>query len=158
MKNKKDRYGIVPIEERRRFIRHPVSFPLTYRVVDEKKLNGAKRSKTLNISKGGLLFMSEIPLKINSRIVAHMPFQNKVFDLPAKVVRCDRSDAHDMYNVGVCFMRGRDAFKAKVVEQLYRISEFRELWSLEVNRDISFEEASTEWIKRYSKQFRDIYW
>lgn len=146
--------------ERRRFIRHPLCFPLTYKVVEKKGASIAKEavSKTVNISMGGLLFMTKNPVNLNSTISIKMPFQDKVFNVKAKVIHCDKSEETKLFNVGVSFYRLNDAFKVKLIEQLYLISEFRDLWSVQLGREVTLEEASREWIKRYSKRFKRLYW
>jgi len=132
-----------------------------------KKTSSSKNSKTwgrpertsaINVSQGGLLFSSKKQVEQNSRIVIKMPFQNKSFNVHARVVHCDRSLDTKLYHVGVCFERFSDAFKVKLIEQIYLICEYRDLRSVQLGRDISLEEASREWIKRYSDRFRKLYW
>ena len=146
--------------ERRRYIRHPVCFPLTYKVIEKgsHKESREKHSTTINISQGGLLFSAARPVKPESSIVIKMPFQDKVFNVRAKVAHCTRSADTKLYNIGVYFYRFTDAFKVKLIEQMYLISEFRDLWSMQLGREISLEEASREWIKRYSERFKKLYW
>lgn len=149
----------LPYAERRRFIRHPVCFPLSYRVIGKApKLAKPDRSMTVNMSIGGLLFESKRGTGMGSMILIAMPFQDKVFNVKAKVVHCNKSPNTGLYNIGVSFCRFSDAFKTKLIEQLYLISEFRDLRSMQLGRDITLEEASKEWIKRYSKRFRRLYW
>ena len=62
------------------------------------------------------------------------------------------------FNVVVSFCRYSDAFKVKLIEQLYLISEFRDLQSMKLGKEISLEDASREWIKRYSDRFSRLYW
>ena len=64
----------------------------------------------------------------------------------------------DLFNVGVSFYRYSDAFKVKLVEQLYLIDEYRMLRSLQLGHELSMQKASEEWIKRYSKRFARLYW
>jgi RNase P/RNase MRP subunit p30 len=87
-----------------------------------------------------------------------MPFEDKVFKVMAKVVHCNKSLDTNLFNVGVSFYRLRDAFKVKLIEQLYLISEYRDLRSVQLGREVSLEEASREWIRRYSERFRRLYW
>jgi hypothetical protein len=87
-----------------------------------------------------------------------MPFEDKVFNVLAKVVHCNKSLDTSLYNVGVSFHRIHDAFKVKLIEQLYLISEYRDLRSIQLGREVSLEEASKEWIRRYSERFRRLYW
>jgi len=150
----------VAVEERRRFIRHPLCFPLSYKIIDRGVHNGAKesRSKTLNISLGGLMFAAKRPVEAGSTIIVKMPFENKIFNVKARVVRCDKNPETSLNNIGVRFYRTNDAFKVKLVEQIYLISEYRDLKSIQTGKEISLEEASREWIKRYSERFKRMYW
>ena len=148
------------VVERRRFIRHPICFPLVYKVVKKglpKDLKGS-RSTTINISKGGLLFSAKRPVEVDSSIIIRMPFQNKFFSVEAKVVHCNKDIHTKLYNIGVCFQNPSEAFKARLVEQMYLISEYRDLRSMKLGKEISLQEASREWIKRYSKKFQELYW
>ena len=149
----------VAVEEKRRFIRHSLCFPLSYKVID-KGVGGAKESpaSTLNISMGGLLFAAKRPVEEGSTIVVKMPFENKVFNIRAKVVRCDKNPETKLNNIGVRFFRTNDAFKVKLVEQIYLISEYRDLKSMQTGKEMSLEDASREWIKRYSERFKRMYW
>jgi c-di-GMP-binding flagellar brake protein YcgR len=159
----------LPISERRRFIRHPLCFPLTYTVIERAhgpsaaktavKAHGKEnKTTTINVSMGGLLFAAKRPVKVDSIIMIRMPFQDKIFNVRAKVVHCDKNPETKLYNIGCAFHRLGAAYKVKLVEQLYLISEFRDLKSIELGREISLEKASQEWIKRYSDRFRKLYW
>ena len=147
----------IPLE-RRRFIRHPLCFPLTYKMIEKKASGKETKSNTVNISMGGLLFLASKPVAVDSMINIKMPFQDKIFNVKAKVIHCDKDLGTKLFSVGVSFCRLSDAFKVKLIEQLYLISEFRDLWSVHLGRDITLEEASREWIKRYSKRFKRLYW
>lgn len=153
-------HRVQPFIERRRFIRHPLCFPLTYRVLKRDKLIPVKerKSTTINISMGGLLFSAKHPVSVGSMIQIQMPFQDKIFNVKGKVVRCADSAETKLHNIGVSFYRLQDAFKVKLVEQIYLISEFRDLWSMQLGKEVTMEEASREWIKRYSERFKRLYW
>jgi len=146
--------------ERRHFIRHPMCFPLRYKMIkkgpDKKVREG--RSTTINISRGGLLFSAKHSVDVNSLIMVQIPFEDKMFNVKAKVVHCVKPADSKLYNVGVCFLRFNEAFKVKLIEQMYLISEYRDLRSLQLGKELSLQEASKEWIKRYSKRFQRLYW
>jgi c-di-GMP-binding flagellar brake protein YcgR len=149
----------LPITERRHFIRHPLCFPLSYKVSeDDKSDHPVRRSTSINLSMGGILFSTKHRVDKGAKIIVKMPFQDKVFNVRGKVVRCVKKKKSDLYNVGVCFYKLSDAHKAKLIEQLYLISEYRDLRTIETGKEISFEKASREWIKRYSKRFKRMYW
>jgi hypothetical protein len=143
-------------KERRHFIRHPICYPLEFEHASKRI---KERVKTLNVSEGGLLFLSRHPLKKNEIIILKMPLQDKVFRVKAKVMHAAKdSENTDLFNVGVSFYRYSDAFKVKLVEQLYLIDEYRILRSLQLGYELSMQKASEEWIKRYSKRFARLYW
>jgi len=148
------------IIEQRRFIRHPLNIPVTCRVIkdtlDEKE-PGAPAT-TGNISIGGLLFSIKHPLRVGSLIMIKMPFEDKVFNVKSKVVHCTKNSGTKLYNVGASFYKINDAFKVKLIEQIYLIAEYRDLRSVQLGREVSLEEASREWIKRYSERFKRLYW
>ena len=143
-------------KERRHFIRHPVCYPLEFEHLSKKI---RERTRTLNVSEGGLLFLSKHPIKKNEIIILKMPLQDKVFRIRAKVMHTTKdSENTGLFNIGVSFYRYSDAFKVKLVEQLYLIDEYRMLRSLQLGHELSMQEASEEWIKRYSKRFARLYW
>lgn len=169
MKNLKSFEKELPIDERRRFIRHQMCFPLNYRVVKESSFTkdekaraeaaGKKtRSTTIDISIGGILFSARRSVKPGSVILVEMPFQDKIFNLRAMVAHCSKNNETKLYNIGAAFQKLSAAYKVKLVEQLCLISEFRDIRSIELGRQISLENASKEWIKRYSNRFRRLYW
>jgi len=151
----------LPADERRRFIRHPLSIPISYKII--KKTQNIVKEKglpatTANVSMGGLLFSTKHPVKIGSLILIKLPFKDKIFNVQSKVVHCVKSPETKLYNVGSSFYRFNDAFKTKLVEQIYLIAEYRDLRSIQLGREISLEEASREWIERYAERFRRLYW
>lgn len=150
----------IPVNEKRHFIRHPLCFPLSYKIIDKNSSadDKGKKSTTINISMGGLLFSAKLPVETGSVILLNMPFQDKIFNIKAQVEHCTKNPETKLYNIGVCFSRLSDAFKTKLIEQLYLISEFRDLRSMQLGREVSLEEASREWIKKYSERFRRLYW
>ena len=146
--------------ENRKFIRHPMCMPLAYKILgpgkkDEKQ---AERAQTVNVSLGGLLFSSKKRVKAGARIVIHMPFEDKMFKVKAMVVRCTKNAETALFDIGVSFQRIQEAFKVKMIEQIYLIAEFRDLLSLQTGRQVSLEDASKKWIKRYSARFKRLYW
>jgi hypothetical protein len=150
--NKKDH-----LKEKRRFIRHPMCFPLQYKAV--AKISVPEEAVTTkNIGRGGLLFSATQAAREGAIILIKIPFLDKLFHVKAKVVWCDKVFGQELYDVGVAFQRVNDAFKVKLIEQLYLISEYRDLRSMQLGHEISLEEASREWIKRYSKRFKRLYW
>ncbi len=146
----------VQIKERRHFIRHPICYPLEFEYAPK---NISEKTETINVSRGGLLFLSKYRLKNGKIIILKLPIWDKIAKIRARVMHVDKDNEDPkMYNVGVAFYRYSDAFKVKLIEQIYLIDEYRSLRSVQLGRNISFDEASREWIKRYSKRFSELYW
>lgn len=161
MSKKNSEIITLPSSERRRFIRHPLSIPISYKII--KNMQNVVKEKgvpamTANVSMGGLLFSTKHPVKVGSLILIKLPFKDKIFNVQSKVVHCARSPETKLYNIGSSFYRFSDAFKTKLVEQIYLIAEYRDLRSIQLGREISLEEASREWIERYAERFKRLYW
>jgi c-di-GMP-binding flagellar brake protein YcgR len=153
-------FNKIPIIERRHFIRHPLSLPLAYKIL-KPRLSSARQeqlSKTINLSMGGLLFAAKHPVKTDSIIAIRMPFEDKVFNIKAKVVRCVNNPETRLYDIAASFFRTNEAFKAKMIEQIYLIAEYRDLLNLQLGKEVSLEEASRRWVRKYSKLFKKLYW
>jgi hypothetical protein len=146
--------------EQRHFIRHPLCFPLSFKVIDKKpqKDQDDTPSQTINVSLGGLLFPSKHPVDLESRIAIKMPFENKIFNIKGKVVRCVQNSETKFYDIAVNFVRTQEAFKAKMIEQIYLIAGYRDMLNLQSGKEVSLEEASRKWIKKYSARFKRLYW
>ncbi len=151
---------VVQVIENRHFIRHPLALPLAYEVVRPKpgQQPSEGTSETINVSIGGLLFSAKHLVKPGALIAIKMPFEDKIFNIKAKVVRCVENLETKLYDIAVSFLKLREAFKVKMIEQIYLISEYRDLLSLQLGREVSLEEASREWIKKYSQRFKRLYW
>lgn len=143
------------LKERRHFIRHPICYPLKFRVTSEKRF---ENSSTINVSEGGLLFLSKRLVAKGMLLVVELPFLDKIFKVKARVMHVERDASTKLFNVGVMFYRISDALKVKLIEQLYLIDEYRHLRSIQLGREVTLQEASREWIKLYSRRFKKLYW
>jgi len=141
-------------KERRKFIRHLLVNPLEFQVDEEV----AEKTATGDISEGGLMFMSKQDVTPGTLIKINLPLYDKVFKVKASVVYSVQDPLTGLFRIGVSFADYSDAFKVKLVEQIYLIEEYRVLRSLQLGKELSLKEASEEWIKRYSKRFEKLYW
>ncbi len=145
----------MPDKERRRFIRHLLVSPLEYQV-DEK--GQFLSSQTIDVSEGGLLFLGKVEVPQGSVINIQMPLYEKTFRIKAQVVHVNKDNETGLFRIGVAFTNYSDAFKVKLIEQIYLIEEYRVLRSLQLGRDVSLQEASADWIQRYSERFKKLYY
>ena len=145
----------MPDKEQRKFIRHLLVSPLEFQVEDDSVI---ERTTTKNVSEGGLMFNSKKHVDPGVIIKIRMPLYDKVFKIKATVVFSKQDIQTGLFSIGVSFVNYADAFKVKLIEQIYLIEEYRVLRSLQLGRDLSLKEASEEWIKRYSERFKKLYW
>lgn len=143
-----------PYKDKRHFIRHLLVTPLEFQISEE---GGIEKTQTVNVSEGGLMFLSKTDVPYGATINIQMPLYDKVFHIKAQVVHTQK-DESGLYNIGVSFVNYADAFKVKLIEQIYLIEEYRVLRSLQMGKDMTLQEASREWIKRYSDRFEKLYW
>lgn len=141
--------------EKRRFIRHLLVSPLEFQISEDEDF---EKTETVNVSEGGLLFMSKKDVPSGTLIKLQVPLYDKVFKVNAKIVYSEKDEATGLYRIGVTFVNYADAFKVKLIEQIYLIEEYRVLRSLQLGKEITLPEASREWIKRYSERFEKLYW
>ena len=122
----------MPIIEFRHFIRHPLCLPLSYKVFNQGLKRPGKKTilVTVNVSGEGLLFPSKHSIKPGVRILIKMPFEDKLFNIRAKVVRSVHNPLTKFYDIAVSFPKTQEAFKVKMVEQIYLIAEYRDLRNL----------------------------
>ena len=104
------------------------------------------------------MFMSKKHVEVGLIIEIKMPLYHKIFKIKAKVCHSDKDDSTGLYRIGVAFVTYTDAFKVKLIEQIYLIEEYRVLRSLQTGKEMTLQEASKEWIKRYSDRFEKLYW
>lgn len=143
-------------QEKRRYIRHLLVSPLEFSI--EEDAAAEERTHTINVSEGGLMFVSQRSVEAGATIKLNMPLYGKVFHIKAKVIHSEKNPESGLYNIGVAFVTYSDAFKVKLIEQIYLIEEYRVLRSLQLGREMTIQEASQEWIKRYSERFEQLYW
>ncbi len=134
----------------RRFIRHPTEIPIQIRR-DRRRVAAAP--EMLNVSLGGLAFLSQADLEPGSIVLLRIPFVRPQFSSRARVVWC--SAANGAYEVGVEFLDVEDAYRGRLVEQICHIEQYRRDVLKGEGRPLTSEEAAAEWIARYASGFPD---
>jgi len=148
--------------ERRESVRHLINIPFKYQVQvagrasQKKKIKG--ESHTLNLSRGGFLFAAQEPIPEHSVLKVKIPFQTRTYQVHVKVMHCKQDRKENAYLIGVEFQDVSDAFRMRLIEQMYLITEYWQLRKRQLGRDISLPEASREWVRRYSQKFQKLYW
>jgi c-di-GMP-binding flagellar brake protein YcgR len=135
-------------ETRRRFIRHTADVPIEVRTVAGRP----PHTRTgVNVSVGGLSFLSEDELEIGTVVDIRIDSVQPPFEARGRVVWARREE--DGCRVGVQFLDENDAFRARMVEQVCAIEQYRRQIAEKEGRDLTREAAAREWIERYGNRF-----
>lgn len=132
----------------RSFIRHPSNIPIDFQLED-LVVEGNEYLK--NVSVGGLAFNSKSSLDVGSIIRVKIPLVEPVFQALGRVSWCRPEDDH--FEVGIEFLDENDTFRARMVEQICHIEEYKQDVLKNEGRKLTGEEAASEWIQRYAIKF-----
>jgi hypothetical protein len=143
---------------RRKYIRHPLNYPVKTRIVQPGPEMADKHilSETENIGAGGVLFTSQHQIPVDSEVEIEMQVEKRRFLLDGNVVRCSRTD-DGQYSVAVAFNNASELLKARMMEQVVRIKVFKDRLERRYNVTLEFADVAKEWIKRYSGFFAKHY-
>ncbi|MEX1183750.1 MAG: PilZ domain-containing protein [Gemmatimonadota bacterium] len=151
--------------QERRFIRHTVDVPLEVHPDFDGSSNPAAAAATaatatakqlaakrgVNVSTGGLAFIVEECLTNGDIVRIRIPTVRPPFEARARVVWC-RNEG-DAFLAGVEFLDAADAFRARMVEQVCAVEQYRQKVREEEGRSMTPQEAATEWIEKYAGSF-----
>ncbi len=132
----------------RQFMRHPAT--ITIEITAGSELDHASRHSR-NVGLGGLAFQSDRPLARGVVIDLRIPVVRPAFETKARVVWCRATE--EGYDMGVEFLDPNDAFRARMVEQICHIEDYRNGVYRSQGRELTAEEAAMEWIGKYASQF-----
>ena len=104
-----------------------------------------------NVSLGGLSFVSEQPLQVGQIVRVSIPVLKQDNHLSGKIVWCEQSP--NGYEIGIEFEGSKDVFRLRMIEQICHIEHYRKEVKLAEGRELSSEEAASEWITRYAGDF-----
>lgn len=133
----------------RHFIRHPSTIPIEYCFTDKPLclLDSIK-----DVSVGGLSFTAQQFIKPNSWLHLHIPINDIHFEIDAQVRWCKKS-SNEHFDVGVLFSDDKEAFIARMVEQVCHIEQYKKNVYESEGRELSGDEAAAEWISKYAGDF-----
>lgn len=140
------------MDERRRFVRHPIEIPLTFKVLKDEHRN---RSQTTDLSDFGISFLSDQPIPEGQIIELHIYSSRQ--NLYAKsIVKWQHYSTMDTkFRIGVMFLSKRAGFRARMFEQTCHIDLYRRRKMLEESREIPYNEAAMEWINLHAQEFAE---
>lgn len=139
----------------RKYIRHPSDVPIQVTLDLLEDVSEELADETLtNVGLGGLSFISSQPFEIQQKVRVSVPIIKQDAYMQGTVVWCDKSG--DSYEVGVEFEGSKDLFRLRMIEQICHIEHYRKEVKLVEGRELSTEQAASEWISRYAGDFPPI--
>ena len=132
----------------RNFIRHPSSIPIDFHM-EELVTGGGEHLK--NVSFGGLSFNSKHELMAGAVISIKIPLIQPLFQALGRVSWC--RPENNQFEVGIEFLDKDDMFRARMVEQICHIEQYKQEILKKEGRKLSGEAAALEWIQKYAPQF-----
>ena len=136
--------------ERRSFIRHPSEIPIEVSA-GQRAARGGRHLH--DVSLGGISFASDVCPGLGEIIEIRIPSVKPQFETRGRVVWCRTCDTG--YEVGAQFLEETDAFRARMVEQVCHIEDYRRRVRETEGRLLNGDEAAREWIQRYASTFPD---
>jgi PilZ domain-containing protein len=133
----------------RQFIRHPVTVPIE---VDRVRHDSARHPlHAHSVGVGGVAFRCDDRLEPGTVVRLRIACVEPQFDSDARVVWCNCNEIG--CELGVEFLSADDAFRARMVEQICHIENYRQSVFRAVGRLPSPEEAASEWVSRFAAHF-----
>jgi len=132
----------------RRFIRHPFQIPL--RIYTVSAVN-EKVSRTKNVTAYGMCFSSKNSLNPETIIELSIPSINPDIKMRGLVIWCKQKD--DAYDIGIEFVDKENEYRARMIEQICQIKEYKLKTRNKAGRNLSDGEAAQEWIEKFAPDF-----
>jgi len=137
----------------RQFYRHPADIPIEIRrgADSPAPVGGTDTAHVQNVSVGGLAVDMEQCLDKGEIVEIHIPFVKPPFEAHGRVVWCHKADGS--YEMGVQFLDASDAFRARMVEQVCHIEQYKRDVREKEGRVLATNEAAREWITKFAARF-----
>lgn len=138
--------------EKRRFYRHPLSFPIQF-----AEAESPSRSTAIDISEGGICFLAERAIAKGLTVKLKIPVGDQIFTVDGHVAYSAKVANSNRYRTGVAFAGPSHAFRAKLAEEMLQVKIYQKKISQQMGVEISEEEAAMRWIEKYAKAFGELF-
>lgn len=89
--------------QRRNYVRVPALFPLTFEMVTQEGLSDLHKAMMLDLSGGGMQFLTETQVENKALIYAQVALPNGDLRIPARVSRAEKTEDGKRYVISVEF-------------------------------------------------------
>ncbi len=134
--------------ERREFIRHPASIPLAITVASERP---SRLQPIRDLGYGGLAFASPSAIPRGTRVSIRIDALDPPGAIVGQVAWC-KATAQG-FDVGIQFLGDDTAYRARMLEQVCHIQDYRERIRIREGRELTKTEAAAEWISKHAASF-----
>jgi len=137
--------------EKRRFMRHPTSIPITCRKIGHED---ASTSEMRNVSFGGLAFVTEQKYQPGDLVDVTFPSLQNRPSIHGQIVwsRAMGGNGNTRYVDGLRFRDEHSHFRARLVEQISHIESYCQV-QRRLGRNIDIDGAAKEWVEKYAARF-----
>jgi Tfp pilus assembly protein PilZ len=132
----------------RYFIRHPADIPIK---IIKNESEDCCCQPVQDISIGGLRCRFDEPLAKGTEIIITIDLVEPVLEIPGRVVWCRAVGAS--YEIGIEYHGEKDVYRLRMVEQICHIEHYRNEMQIKEGRNISSEQAASEWIAKFAGDF-----
>lgn len=137
------------------FIQHPENIPLRYSISDAP-IEYQHRQYSMPCH-SGLRFYSQRYIAPQQWLHLSIPLYDSHFEIDAQVCWCEpikNAAGHiKNYSIGVSFTNHNTAFSARMAEQVCHIEAYRKIVKKQEGRELSSDQAASEWIAKHADQF-----
>ncbi len=134
----------------RQYTRQSTEIPIAASIANQRE---SSNSSLVNLSVGGLCCESSRFIPIGTIINIGIPIDNPIYVEQGVVSWCNERQ-HEVYDVGICFNKGNETFRSRMVEQVCQIEEYKKEVLEAEGRALNSEQAAKEWINKYADSFR----
>lgn len=105
----------------------------------------------LNVSSGGLSFVSGVPYVVGSEVKITISAVSPKYEAQAKICWCEAQEEH--FEIGAKLLTENDAFSVRMAEQVCHIEHYKRQVFLTEGRELSSSAAASEWINKFAEDF-----
>lgn len=134
-------------DERREFIRHPVNVPIHVFPQSDAALEYLSMS---DVGEGGVAFQTNVAFESGTILKVNVPHVQPPFE--AACVVCWQRILGNGFEIGVRFLDEDSRFRARMVEQVCHIENYRQQQQKQ-GRDLTAEQSAQEWIQMHAADF-----
>ncbi|MEX6502832.1 PilZ domain-containing protein [Pseudomonas zhanjiangensis] len=135
----------------RRFLRHPSNMPVELVL---RKQAFLPTQRLHNISLGGVACNSSRGFRRGTAIELRIPLLGELARYAGVVAWCHKQT--DDYLVGVAFLDEDTLFRARMVEQVCQIEQYRQHLEQSSGKQLPIEAVAQEWIAQHAADFDQV--